>query len=488
MISVSYGPKPKFHNSGWKYGASLYNRPSSFVCLASRHFDVGIAGGGAAGLTAAYFAAKEGLNVCIIEKMEECGKKILVSGGTRCNILPRAFDLSDFETSMPLTGQSKQGLKSVFSRWSLEECKNWLENDIGIEIELDEKTSKYFPVSNSAKEVRNKLLQACLESNATIMYGCDLQRIERISIRDGDGIGWKCSFKDDSVDEIICKRLIMATGGCSFPSLGTVGDGYEMLKVVGHSTCPANPYPALTPLLGRSPGDQELSGISLTDVNLSVRLREQEPSDVSPEKKKKKKKKARIESSKRHDFLITHRGFSGPSVMDMSHHLVMAMDQGLDVPDLEISWIQDKDERTWERMMQQPSDFGLSSKQKLSGALNRVGIPARLSKALCSESNIPEDRILAELRKEERISIIRNLTAYKLHITGHEGFPKAEVTAGGVPLSEIDCGSMESRIHPGLYVIGELLDVFGRIGGFNFLLAWSTGRLAGKSAAQSLLL
>lgn len=138
-------------------------------------------------------------------------------------------------------------------------------------------------------------------------------------------------------------------------------------------------------------------------------------------------------------------------------------------------------------MLQQPSDFGLSSKHKLSVALNRAGIPARLSKALCAESNIPEDRILAELRKEERISIIRNLTAYKLHITGHEGFPKAEVTAGGVPLSEIDCGSMESRIHPGLYVIGELLDVFGRIGGFNFLLAWSTGRLAGKSAAQSLI-
>jgi predicted flavoprotein YhiN len=166
----------------------------------------------------------------------------------------------------------------------------------------------------------------------------------------------------------------------------------------------------------------------------------------------------------------------------------MAMDQGQDVPDLEISWIQDKDEKTWERMLQQPSDFGLSSKQKLSSALNRAGIPARLSKALCAESSIPEDRILAELRKEERISIIKNLTAYKLHITGHEGFPKAEVTAGGVPLSEIDCGSMESRIHPGLYVIGELLDVFGRIGGFNFLLAWSTGRLAGKSAAQSLFL
>ena len=485
MISVSYGPKPKFHNSRCKNGAHLYRNPSSLVCLACRPFDVGIAGGGAAGLTAAYFAAKQGVNVCIIEKMEECGKKILISGGTRCNILPHAFDLSDFETTMPKTGQNKQGLKSVLSRWSLEECKYWLENDIGIEIELDENTSKYFPASNSAKEVRNKLLQACLECNATMLYGCDLQRIEPISIKDGASIGWRCSFKDKSVDDVLCKKLIMATGGRSFPSLGTVGDGYEMLKVVGHSTCPADPYPALTPLLGRAPGNEELSGISLTDVNLSVRLKEQEQTGGSPEKKK-KKKKARIESSKRHDFLITHRGFSGPSVMDMSHHLVMAMDQGLDVPDLEVSWIQSKDEKTWERMLQQPSDVGLSSRQKLSGALNRAGIPARLSKALCAESNIPEDRILAELRKEERISIIRNLTAYKLCITGHEGFPKAEVTAGGVPLSEIDCGSMESRIHPGLYVIGELLDVFGRIGGFNFLLAWSTGRLAGKSAAESL--
>lgn len=429
--------------------------------------DVGVVGSGAAGLAAAYFAANEGSSVILFEKNDESGKKILISGGTRCNVLPGSVQLaSDFST------ESKQGaLKSVFSRWSLDECREWIENDVGITLSLEESTNKLFPASNSAKEVRDKLLKASINAGvSSIKYSHDLQSIERQE----DYL--VCSFKGIP-DEYRFKSLILATGGKSFPTLGTTGEGWKILESLGHTLTPV--YPALTPLKGDmiGPDHSSLAGISLHEVDLSVMM----PSDGP------KRKRLKSIRTNRRDFLITHKGFSGPAVLDISEHFVREMERGSSaMPKLKISWIHGVNDAAWDALLQNPKvQSGVGSNSMVTTVLRAYGITHRLAINICNHCEVPIDRKISELRKEERKRLSRCLSECTLNVTGHEGYPKAEVTGGGIPLSEVDCKSMESRIAPNIFICGELLDVHGRIGGFNFLWAWVSGRLAGLGAASA---
>lgn len=208
-------------------------------------------------------------------------------------------------------------------------------------------------------------------------------------------------------------------------------------------------------------------------------------------------------------MLFTHRGFSGPAVLDLSHHVVMEMERsGNSIPKssaaagiktttltaminntkkLKVaSWLQGMSRNDWETLLSTASTT--SGTLLLTTVLKRAGLPVRLADAICEEAGAPLDRKMSELRKAERLKLLETLCGYELVVTGHEGYPKAEVTGGGVPLEEIQCSTMESRIAEcsGLYLAGEVVDVHGRIGGFNFFWAWVSGRLAGKSAAESL--
>lgn len=424
-----------------------------------------VVGAGAAGLTAAHFAAISGAKVHVLEKMDEAGKKILISGGARCNVLPGEVALvRDF-----VTESSQSALRAVFSTWSLDDCEYWLSDrhQVGIKLSLEQSTNKWFPTSNSAVEVRDKLVSACRQHGVRFSFNSGLQDIQQ----QPDGT-WRLLLTGGG--SVAARRVVLATGGLSFPKMGTTGDGYRLLEKHGHSL--KEPYAALTPLMGEHPGGSQLAGISLYDAELSAVPAVDAGGTAGSTTGKKKKKKA-AQRAQRTAMLFTHRGYSGPAILDLSHHAVRALDRGQPPPAVRVQWTP-ADGPAWDaRLLEGGAALAV-------GALRREGVPQRLAEALCGEAGVPLDRKLSELKKGERAALVAALTQYTLHVSGHEGYAKAEVTGGGVPLNELDCSTLESRRLPGVHVCGELCDVFGRIGGFNFYWAWVSGRLSGLAAAE----
>jgi predicted Rossmann fold flavoprotein len=246
--------------------------------------------------------------------------------------------------------------------------------------------------------------------------------------------------------------VILATGGLSVPTTGSDGRGLRMAASLGHVVCQT--YPALTPLSALPAPHAHLSGISLP-----VRIRARANDTVT---------------ESYGGFLFTHRGYSGPAVLDVSHVAVRSDAHAAEPATLRVQW-SELDADAWRRA--------------LSGAAGLVGpavarvLPQRLAAQLIEEACVPSDRRAAELRRDERERLVEHLSSYLLPWTDNEGYRKAEVTGGGVALDEVDGGTLESRRHPGLFFCGEMLDAFGPIGGHNFAWAWSTARLAGRGAA-----
>lgn len=400
-----------------------------------------ICGAGAAGLTAAIYAAEAGARVTLLERTDKAGKKILMSGGTRCNVLPVSASLDDYHTS-----SSKNLLRRVFKSWSLTGCKDWFTDDIGLELACEADSNKWFPKSNSAKEVRNKLLRKAEAAGVKLRYKSGLKSLHQ------DGRGWRAGLEHGGSVE--ADAIIIATGGLSIPTTGTTGMGHDALAELGHTTGPV--YPALTPLRTNFELHKALSGISLA---------------ASVEVFSSGKKQA---ESARSGFLFTHRGYSGPAVLDVSHHNRAELRSADDITYF-INW-ESIPAKTWKSALQGGGSIP---------AILRKHLPRRLAEALCEEAGL-SDRHTHNLRAEERKRLLKLLTAYPLPVSGDEGYKKAEVTGGGIPLSEINTATMESKRLPGVYLCGEILDVFGRIGGFNFYWAWLSGRLAGMRAAEAL--
>jgi hypothetical protein len=247
----------------------------------------------------------------------------------------------------------------------------------------------------------------------------------------------------------------VATGGLSVPATGSDGTGLRLLEKLGHTINAL--YPALTPITANAARHSPLAGVSL-DVSLTAPL-----------------ENGSFETSG--GFLFTHRGYSGPAVLDISHIAVrhrMAGGRPADQPVL-VRWTGD-DAAAWDRaLIEQTAGTVIS--------LLRRRLPARLADVLVAEADVPADRSVAELRRTERARLVDVLARYPLPWTGDEGYRKAEVTGGGVALAEVDPRTLESRIAPGLFLCGELLDAFGPIGGYNFMWGWATGRAAGLGAA-----
>jgi predicted Rossmann fold flavoprotein len=247
--------------------------------------------------------------------------------------------------------------------------------------------------------------------------------------------------------------VILATGGRSVPATGSDGAGLDLASRLGHTVHPT--YPALTPLVCDPPVHAALAGISL-DVRLRARWQEHA-----------------LET--RGGFLFTHRGYSGPAVLDLSHVAVRSRLAGGNRAIIRVRWC-DLDASQWTGVLRSAAGLVVT-------AVSRH-IPARLAEQLVVRAGVPSDRRAAGLRREERTLLADHLTSYELPWTGDEGFKKAEVTGGGVALDEVDHRTMESRVAPGLFLCGEILDAFGPIGGHNFAWAWATGRVAGLSATS----
>jgi predicted Rossmann fold flavoprotein len=402
-----------------------------------------IVGAGAAGLVAAIFAAGERRRVLLLERTRDGGLKILVSGGGRCNVLPSQLDPARF-----VTDSSPNTLRKILLSWPLPEQRRFFEEEVGIELALEPETGKLFPVSNSSRQVRDGLVALARRKGATIRFD---SRVTGIAPPDGGG-SWFIDLEDG--ERIEAAAVVVATGGLSLPGTGSDGLGFELVRRLGHTVHPT--YPALTPLTLDPPRYADLAGISL-EVTLRAPL-------------------PRGSWTTHGGFLFTHRGYSGPSVLDISHLAVRSRMAGGPLQPIHAQWT-DLDAVAWDARLREGTGTVI-------GALRRH-LPDRLAGMLLAEAQVEGSRPLAQLRREERRRLVDLLTAFPLPWNGDEGYRKAEVTGGGVALSEVVPKTLESRLHPGLFLCGEILDAFGPIGGYNFAWAWATGRAAGLGACDA---
>ena len=388
---------------------------------------------------AAIFAASAGADTILLERTRDGGRKILISGGGRCNILPARVDERRF-----VTDSSPHTLRKILRSWPLAEQIAFFERELRLPLVEEQESAKLFPASNRARDVRDGLLALAARR------GARLQPTTRVTGFGPEGAGWRVEREGSEPLEV--DAVIVATGGLSVPNTGSDGAGLGMLAALGHVLHPT--YAALTPLTAAPAPFASLAGVSLP-VTITARADSRSATASG-------------------GFLFTHHGYSGPAVLDVSHVAVRSRAEG-ETAQVRVRWSA-LDAEAWEAALRPEGT------RTVGGVLRRE-LPARLADALASAAGTLPSRPLAQLRKAERQRLVEALVQGELPWNGDEGYRKAEVTGGGISLAEVESGTLESRRHPGLFICGEVLDAFGPIGGYNFLWAWATGRAAGLGAA-----
>ncbi|HEU4699826.1 MAG TPA: aminoacetone oxidase family FAD-binding enzyme [Gemmatimonadales bacterium] len=411
-----------------------------------------VVGAGAAGLLAAIFAARAAAprrrRVLLLERTADGGRKILISGGGRCNVLPSALDESRY-----VTASSPNTLRKLLRMWPLPEQIRFFEAEVGLRLVREAETGKLFPEGNRAREVRDRLVALAKRAGATFRGDALVEDVIP------GGRDWHVVLRTG--ETLPAAAVILATGGLSVPATGSDGTGLAIARRLGHTV--HDTYPALTPLTAEPPPYGHLAGIS------PVVTLEAPPLAGMPGGGKRAFRTTG-------GFLFTHRGYSGPAVLDVSHLAVRSRLAGGPRQPIHVQWTA-LDAAEWERLL-------TAGGQGTVANVVRRQLPARLADALLAEAGVDDAVTLAHLPRERRRALVEALTRHPLPWTGDEGYKKAEVTGGGVALGEIDPRTMESRLHPGLYLCGEILDAFGPIGGYNFFFAWATGRAAGIGAGK----
>ncbi|HEX2460170.1 MAG TPA: aminoacetone oxidase family FAD-binding enzyme [Vicinamibacterales bacterium] len=400
-----------------------------------------IVGAGAAGIVAAIFASEQS-SVTLVERTNDGGRKILISGGGRCNVLPVALEPDRFVTESP-----PHLLRGMLRAWPLVAQREFFERDVAVPLTLEKETGKLFPVSGRARDVRDGLIELARRRGVQFQWDTSVMGLAPTAT------GWSVETTRGVID---ARAVVLATGGLSVPKTGSDGTGIRLATELGHVL--HDTYPALTPLIAEPAVHASLAGVSL-----NVRLRA-----------KWRGKSAEASGG----FLFTHRGYSGPSVLDLSHIAVrsrMNGDEPTDAAVFRVAWSA-KDAGEWQRELTTSAGLVVTTVAR--------HLPHRLAVQLLKEAGIPPDREAAGLRRHERTALLEALTAFVLPSTGDEGYKKAEVTGGGIALDEVNPQTLESRRHAGLFLCGEMLDAFGPIGGHNFAWAWATGRAAGLGASQ----
>ena len=397
-------------------------------------FDVAVVGAGPSGLTAALFAAKAGAQTVVLDRMPDPGQKLLLSGGGRCNILPTQVDPSEY-----VTDSSPYTLRNVLRSWPLDEVRTFLERDVKLNLKTDPVSGK-ITVAGGGKAARSGLIRAAEDAGVRMMRSFHLTKLSG---------GQPFFLTSPEKKTVRATHVILACGGASYPQTGSDGSGIEIARSKDHRIVP--PYPALTSLIGARPSHRDLAGVTMTTAVTAVSDSEKATSCGG--------------------FLFTHRGYSGPAVLNVSHVVARAR-QRREQAQVFVSWT-GRTPEAWRNLL-------TGGKRTVRGVLIRE-MPDRLADQLLNEISLFDARV-ATLGKDRREQLIRALTAYPLPITRNDGFDAAEVTGGGVHLGEVETKTLESRRVPRLYVCGEMLDAFGPIGGTNFLWAFVTGKKAGDAA------
>ncbi len=438
--------------------------------------DVVVIGAGAAGLFAA-LAARGALTrdgtvttpptdaprVVLLDGQSQPGRKILISGGGRCNVTNAEVTEHDYTTSSPTL------VRNVLRAVGVDHTRSVFAG-LGVAL-VEEPLGKLFPASGRARDVLDALLQACTRSGVVARFGTPVQRL---APRD-DG-GW-------DVDGTVARRVVVATGGRSVPATGSTGFGLDLATALGHDLVPA--VPALAPLLGAA--HEELAGVTVPVV-----LRVVDADDG--------RERRRAAGS----LLVTHRGVTGPAALDVSEVVERAAAEGRPVRVLADLWTLADPDGPFASHLAAPKLPGCCLREPPPAA--QVGevdrdlqawasgdpratlgsvLGARLPRRLVRTITTSGDTAIGQLPRGERRAVAGRLAAWDLGVTGTAGYAKAEVTAGGVRLDELDRATLASRKAPGLHLCGEVCDVTGRLGGFNFQWAWSSGALAAWGAAEA---
>lgn len=452
----------------------------------SPSYEVVVVGGGAAGLIAAGRAASLGRRVLLLEKNRKLGVKILMSGGTRCNV---THDCGPREIADAIGDPKGRFLYPALGSFPPQAIVSLLESE-GVAVKV-ESTGKVFPCSDRAIDVRDALVRWAQQAGAELRPGTAVKRLVPFEQQQGgratteekvqsvaanksaNQSGTLFRIELERGEPVVADRVILATGGKSYPGCGTTGDGFVWAKELGHTIVP--PVPALTPITTNDPTIRDLAGVTLPRVAVAV---------IDPQAGAAPGNQGgAILASNVNSVLFTHVGFSGPGILNVSHAVARHATPGrlelrLDLlPDVSAEELNDtlaagewkSGGRTVANALTQISDL---PKRLVSDQLQRAGVRPALP--------------LAELSRDLRRELVKQLKSGRYPISGVLGFDKAEVTTGGVKLAEVNRKSMESRICPGLFLAGEILDLDGPIGGYNFQIAFSTGWLAATSAAASI--
>ena len=401
-----------------------------------------IIGGGAAGLMAAVIAGREGAQVTLLEKMNYLGKKMGITGKGRCNVT-NAAPMSEFIKNTPGNGKFLYGAYERFSNQDLLQ----LLNEAGLETKV-ERGGRVFPASDSALDVRNTFMKL-LKS-----YGVDVhleEAAQEIIVEDGRVAAVKTKNGTYPADAVL-----VATGGKSYPATGSTGDGYNLASKLGHKVTDIRP--SLVPIVTEEVWVKDLMGLSLRNVELSVVA------------------KNKVQAKMFGEMMFTHFGITGPIVLSLSHTVGKLMRKknigtiGLDINLKPALSVEKLDKRI-------QKDFELYSKKQLINGLKDL-LPQRLIPLLIQLANLDPHKPINQISKAERDSLVYILQHLPLTVKGLRPVEEAIVTAGGLSLKEFNPKTMESKLVPGLYGAGEVLDIDAFTGGYNLQAAFSTGYVA----------
>lgn len=432
--------------------------------------DVIVAGAGAAGLMAAGRAAEKGARVLLLEKTDAPGKKLLVSGKTRCNVTNAA----DLEAFLAMYGPNGRFLRGVFSRFFRSELLAFFER-YGVSTKL-ERGGRIFPVSDDARDVVRALSAYAADHRVRTIFNAGVSSIRR----DAQGM----FVVETKSARFRARAVILATGGASWPQTGSTGDGYTLSAAQGHSV--VDPKAALVPLIVREQAlAKSMQGVSLRNVRATAFRGEASAIDSAliPAcdygRGEKKRPRPPVLESRFGEMLFTHFGLGGPIILLMSLSVVAALEDG------PVSILIDlKPAVTKEQLRKRlQTDFNLFGKRRLTSILKEY-LPAKMIEPLIGLTRIDPDKPANQLSAAEREKILDVFKALRFNMTSALPVSKAIVTAGGISLREIDPRTMASKIVPGLFFCGEVMDIDADTGGYNLQAAFSTGHIAGEHAAD----
>lgn len=416
------------------------------------NFDVIVIGAGVAGLIAAGRAAELGANALVIEKMRRPGIKLLITGKGRCNIT-NTDNIENFMKNVHPNGRFlKHALYNFFSK----DIINLL-NNYGVETVV-ERGGRVFPASNKSSDVLNALVSYAREHGTEFRYDCKVTKL----LTNQDSITGVEIIEDGQKRQITAKKIIICTGGKSYPTTGSTGDGYALAKAVGHTI--ERPFPALVPIVTKGNIAEQLQGLALKNVKATVWMNGKKQTEAFGE------------------MLFTHFGLSGPIILTLSRFIVKELINNNKIyisidlkPALDVVKL-DK------RLLRDLNDYG----KKQIDNIFKLWLPAKLLPVFIKECGINPTKEGHQITGQERNKIKSLMKDFKFEVTGHRPFKEAIITAGGINTKEIEPKTMQSKLVKNLYFAGEVINVDANTGGYNLQIAYSTGWLAGESCVKAI--